>query len=115
MFFDHYQSDKFAIFPIVSIIENKLILYLKYINMEFRYTKNQVARGALPDTETYNQLILIKRCSCLYATYQIKLLTYLSREKHKKLVIEIKKDTKIHNSLKKFIEMNNEFVKIKRN
>lgn len=82
--------------------------------MDFKYTKHQVARGALPDAETYNKIILIKRCSELRATYQIKLLTYLAYQKQKKLVIELPKSSKIHVSLKEFKKQNSKLIKIER-
>lgn len=82
--------------------------------VEFKYTKHQVARGTLPDAETYNKLILIKRCSELRATYQIKLLIYLAYQKQKKLVIELPKGAKIHNSLKELRKQHPKHVNIER-
>jgi hypothetical protein len=82
--------------------------------VEFKYTKHQVARSSLPDAETSNKLILIKRCSELRATYQIKLLTYLAHQKQKKLVIELPKSAKIHKSLKEFRKQFSKLIKIER-
>lgn len=82
--------------------------------MEFKHTKHQVARGSLPDAETHNKIILIKRCSELRVTYQIKLLTYLAHQKQKKLVIELPKGAKIHRSLKEFRKQHSKLIKIER-
>lgn len=82
--------------------------------MEFKYTKKQVARGTLPDAETYSEVILIKKCEVIYLTYQIKLLAYLACDKKKKLIIFTPKSTKIHNSLREFIRNNKKIIKIKR-
>jgi hypothetical protein len=82
--------------------------------MEFKYTKHQVARGVLPDAETSDKIILLKRCSELRATYQIKLLAYLAYQKQKKLVIELPKNAKIHNSLKELSKQHLKLIKIER-
>lgn len=82
--------------------------------MELKYTKHQVARGSLPDAETNDKLILIKRCSELRATYQIKLLTFLAHQKQKKLVLELTKGAKIHKSLKEFRKKHSNLIKIVR-
>ena len=68
--------------------------------MEFRRTKHQVARGAKPDGETVDRLLLIKRTSELRATYQIRLLTYRAIQEGKELVIEIPKECKVHSGLR---------------
>ena len=68
--------------------------------MEFKMTKQQVARGARPDGETFDKLVLIKKVSELRATYQIRLLTYRAVEERKKLVIDVPKDCKVHDDLK---------------
>ena len=68
--------------------------------MELKQTKHQVARGARPDGEMFDKLLLIKRTSELRATYQIRLLTYRAVQEGKKLVIEIPKECKVHSSLR---------------
>jgi hypothetical protein len=68
--------------------------------MEFKMTKQQVARGARPDGETFDKLVLIKRVSELRATYQIRLLTYRAVEERKMLVIDVPKHCKVHDDLK---------------
>lgn len=68
--------------------------------MEFKTTKHQVARGAIPDWEDQERFLLIKRVSDLRATYQIRLLTYRAVKEKKKLVIEVPNGCKIHDDLK---------------
>lgn len=82
--------------------------------MEFRYTQNQVARGARADAETRDRLFLIKRSSQLRATYQIRLLAYVARERGKKLVIEVPKKCVIHGCLRDLIAECPRFIKIER-
>jgi hypothetical protein len=57
-------------------------------------------RGARPDAENPNELLLIKRVSELRATYQIRLLTSRAVREGKKLVIEVPKECKLHISLR---------------
>lgn len=68
--------------------------------MNFKMTKQQVARGARPDGETFEKLVLIKRVSELRATYQIRLLAYRAVQEQKKLVIDVPKECKVHADLK---------------
>ena len=68
--------------------------------MEFRETKHQVSRGSRPDAAAHDKIVLIKRCSELRATYQIRLLTYMAKQQGRKLVIELPKESKIHKSLR---------------
>ena len=82
--------------------------------MDLRYTKHQVARGTRPDWEDFNRLILIKGVSELRATYQIRLLTYRAVTEHKKLVIEVPKNCKIHSGLKELVKQQSRNVKIVR-
>lgn len=57
--------------------------------MEFRNTRHQVARSAMPDTEILNRMYLIKNVSTLRATYQIRLLAFRAVEQKKHLVIRV--------------------------
>jgi hypothetical protein len=68
--------------------------------MDFRQTKHQVARGARPDGETFDKLLLIKRASELRATYQIRLLAYRAVQEGRRLVIEVPKECKVHDSVR---------------
>ncbi len=82
--------------------------------MDYRHTKHQVARGALADMNTYDELILIKLVSEMRLTYQIKMLTFQAIQEEKKLIIELPKYCKIHKSLKTFIKMYPKSIKIER-
>ncbi len=54
------------------------------------------------------------RASELRATYQIRLLIYMAVEQGKKLVIEVRKDCKIHESLRELAKQYSKNVKIER-
>ncbi len=82
--------------------------------MDFRYTKNQVARGTRPDSETYDKFYLIKIVSEMRATYQVRLLTYFALQRKKQLIIEVPKHCKIHKSLREFQREFSNLIKIKR-
>jgi hypothetical protein len=71
--------------------------------METKQTRHQVARGARPDAETYDKLLLMKRVSELRATYQIRLLTHRAVQERKRLVVEVPKGCKIHDTLRELI------------
>ena len=83
--------------------------------MGYRYTKHQVPRGTKPDEETNSKIFLLKSCSELRLTYQIKLLTYLALQKKKKLIIEIPKNCRIHESLMDFRKQHSKTIKVIRN
>lgn len=83
--------------------------------MKFKYTRNQVPRGTRPDFEDNSRFYLIKNVSVLNATYQIKLLTYFSKQKKKKLVLYVPMKFKTGNSLKKLMEENPNVIEIERN
>ena len=68
--------------------------------MDFRYTRHQVARGAMADATVGDRLILIKQVSELRATYQIRLLLFRAQQEGKKLTIEMPKQGKIHATLR---------------
>jgi hypothetical protein len=82
--------------------------------MEFKQTKNQVARSSRPDADTFDKLYLIKGASELRATYQIRLLIYVAVEQGKKLIIKVRKDCKIHESLRELAKQYSKNVKIER-
>ena len=69
-----------------------------------RYTKHQVPRGARPDAETLDQIVLIKNVSTLRATYQIRLLAFKAYESGKKLVLTVPKNCRIHETLRSLAE-----------
>lgn len=57
--------------------------------METKTTRNQVARGAMPDAEAFNRMYLVKNVSNLRATYQIRLLAFRAVEKKMQLVLRV--------------------------
>lgn len=83
-------------------------------NLNYQYTKKQVARGARPDGERNNEICLIKYSSTLNLTYQIKLLTYMCFENKLVLIIVVYKDCEIKPKLKTFIKKFGNLVKIKK-
>ena len=80
--------------------------------MEFLYTKHQMPRGARADAEVGDKVYLIKNVSELRLTYQIKMLTYMSQTRNKKLIIRLPKAAKIHESLREFVRGVNGLIKI---
>jgi hypothetical protein len=82
--------------------------------MKFRFTKHQVSRGARPDAETFDTLLLIKRVSSLRATYQIRLLTYRAVQEGRKLEIEVPKTCRLEYDLKELAAQNRDHLKITR-
>jgi len=70
--------------------------------MEFRYRKDQVARGALADAELQDRLLLFKNVSALRLTYEVRLLTFRASKSHKKLIVQVPRHCKIHPSLREF-------------
>ena len=61
--------------------------------MRYKYTKHQVARGALPDAQDARRICIVKNVSVLRATYELRLLTFLASEAGKKLVIVVPKSS----------------------
>lgn len=82
--------------------------------MERRQTKHQVPRGARPDGETFDELLLIKRTAELRATYQIRLLTYLAVQEDKKLIIEVPMECRVHSDLRELAKQYPSNLKIVR-
>ena len=72
--------------------------------MNYRQTKHQVARGALPDAQKDNKIYLFKYVSTLRATYQMRLLTYLASEAGKKLIVDVPQHFKPHPSLSRLMK-----------
>lgn len=57
--------------------------------MDYKNTRHQIARSAMPDAESFNRMYLVKNVSRLRATYQIRLLAYRAAEAKKKLIIRV--------------------------
>lgn len=82
--------------------------------MEFSYTRHQTPRGAKPDAEVGDMLYLIKRVSGLRLTYQIRVLAFMAHGRGKKLIIQLPKEAKVHESLRAFVRDSKGKVKIER-
>jgi hypothetical protein len=76
---------------------------MTFQSMRFRYTKHQVARGALPDAQDRQKICLIKNTSRLMPTYQVRLLTYFASESKRKLIIYVPQHCKLHPTLERFL------------
>jgi hypothetical protein len=55
--------------------------------MEFKYSRHQVARSARPDADVSGKLYLIKNVQFLRATYQIRLLAFAAVERREKVTV----------------------------
>lgn len=84
------------------------------MNLEYKYTKHQTARGTRPDFEKYDTFYLVKNVSELRATYQIRLLAYRGSIERKKLVILLPKAAKLHLSLRALRREYGSLIKIER-
>lgn len=82
--------------------------------MEFRYTKQQVARGARADAEVQDKLFLLKNVSSLRLTYQIRLLTFRASESRTRLVIQVPKQCKLHASLRDFVKQFPQVIRLEK-
>ena len=84
------------------------------MEMEFRYTKHQVARGSRPDAESHDKLYLIKNVSELRATYQVRLLAFRALKEGKKLVLRLPKEAREHSSLRELRKACGSLMRIER-
>ena len=82
--------------------------------MEYRQTRHQVARGSRPDGEKGDKVFLIKNVSEMRATYQVRLLAFLASQRGMKLVIDLPRTCKIHNTLKDLIAQTGKAIQISR-
>jgi hypothetical protein len=83
-------------------------------NMRTFYTKHQTPRGAKADAETTDMVYLIKKVSELRLTYQIRTLAYMAKMRGKKLVVQLPKEAKVHDSLRVYVRDMGQLVKIER-
>ena len=67
--------------------------------MDYKYTRHQVARGTRPDAEVGDRVYLVKNVSTLRATYQIRLLAFMTMERQSKLILKVPKTCRFHRSL----------------
>jgi len=82
--------------------------------IDYRYTEHQVARGSRPDAVKGTTAYLIKNVTQLRLTYQIRLLTFLAKERDAKLVIRVPKETRPSADLRAFLQEHSRVVKIER-
>ena len=84
------------------------------MNVNFRYTMHQVARGARADAERNDAFILLKNVSSLRLTYQIRLLAFRAKDTGRKLVIRVPEYCAIHPSLRDFQKEHCKIVRIEK-
>ena len=84
------------------------------MEIQYRYTRHQVARGTRADAERNDALFLIKSVSSLRLTYQIRLLTYRALTLQKKLVIRVPKHCRIDSTLVAFQQQHRKTLRIER-
>lgn len=69
-------------------------------------------RGSMPDSVTEQAFYLIKACSVMRATYQVRLLTYFATQRGARLVLDLKPGCLVHDSLKRFAAQNPQHLHI---
>ena len=84
------------------------------MNLDFRYTRHQVARGAKADAERNDSFFLLKNVSLLRLTYQIRVLAFRAKDTGRKLVIRVPANCKVHPSLRDFQKEHSKFVRIEK-
>ena len=84
------------------------------MNMEYRYTKHQVARGTRADAECNDAFFLLKNVSSLRLTYQIRLLAFRAKHSGRKLVIRIPSASKLHPTLRAFQKEHSKIIRIEK-
>jgi hypothetical protein len=71
-------------------------------------------RGVLPDGVGEDKVVLIKACSYLRLTYEIKLSTFLAQKQGKKLWLSCKPTCALAPSLESYLETQARFIKLHR-
>lgn len=84
------------------------------MNVSYRYTSRQVARGARADMERNDAYFLLKNVSSLRLTYQIRLLAFRALESRRKLVIRVTANCRLHPSLQNFQKEHAKVVRIEK-
>ncbi len=82
--------------------------------MEFRQTSYQLARGARPDAETADTIILTKFVRRLRATYQIRMFLFRAVETGKRLVILLPEGARVDRSLRELLRTQPETIRVER-
>lgn len=84
------------------------------MTVEPRYTKHQVARTTRPDADCNGVFYLIKACSRLRLTYQIRLLVASAENSQRKVVIDVPKACRIDESLQAYRKEHAKLLKIRK-
>ena len=82
--------------------------------IDYHYTRHQVPRGSRPDTISGGTWYLFKNASKLRLTYQIKMLTFLAKERGARVIIATPKSTRVSNDLRVFVKANSAVLKVKK-
>jgi len=84
------------------------------MNMNYRYTSHQVARGARADADRNDAYFLLKNVSSLRLTYQIRLLAFRAKDQGRKLVIRVPANCTVHLTLRDFQREHPKVVRIEK-
>jgi hypothetical protein len=84
------------------------------MDMTFRYTRHQVARGSRPDADSHEALHLFKNVSYLRLTYQIRRLTYRALTERRRLVIRVPRSCSLDQALRAFQKEHSAALRIER-
>lgn len=60
------------------------------------------ARGFLPDAVTPDKMLLLKACSRLHLTYEIRLATFMASQTNRRLYVDIPPSASISDELRAF-------------
>jgi hypothetical protein len=82
--------------------------------MNIRYTKHQVARGAFTDAESGEKIYLFKNVSFLRLTYQIRLLLFRATDERRKLVVRVPRNCQLDPALSGFVTEHHNALKIEK-
>lgn len=78
-----------------------------FVDVGFRLTSHQVARGSRPDAVKDGRWYMIKNVPLMRLTYQVKLLTFLAAKDSARLVIILPADAALSADLRSFANQNN--------
>ncbi len=81
---------------------------------ELEQNRGRVVRTTMPDLISGDKWYLIKSCSKLLLTYQIKLLTYNASLENAKLVIKVSKECILGEELQDYITMYKDYISVER-
>jgi hypothetical protein len=83
------------------------------IDVDFRYTGRQVARGSRPDaSDGGGEFYLLKRVTRLRLTYQIRLLTFMAQQAGGHLTIRVPRGTRTSADLREFLRRQRRYVRL---